>query len=84
MDGHQITGALKELDGLMGMARAGLKQYQNSPPGMKQRSERDKREIYNRIMGMSSEEKNVKLQDIASLVGPENLAKFLLEQSRRK
>jgi hypothetical protein len=84
MNGQIVNGAHKQLQDLMGAATRGIKKMQTAPPGMKPRSVRDKKQIYNAIISMTPEERNVKLNDIASVVGQENLARFLLEMSRKK
>lgn len=84
MNGQGITGATKQLHSLMDAASTGLSKFQDSPPGTKKRSNKELKNMYDKIMNMTEQEKNVKLAEIAGIVGEENLVRFLLKMSREK
>lgn len=83
MKGEHLTGAEKQLYSFMDMAVDGMMKFQDSPPGTRNRTDKEKEEIFQKILGMNREEQEVKLSEIANLVGDEELVKFLVEQSRK-
>lgn len=83
MRGTHLEGAEKQLHSIMDMAVNGMMKYQTTPPGFRERSEKEKEEIFYKILGMERDERESKLSELSNIIGDEQLIRFLVEQSRK-